>query len=51
MKKMGTFSLRHRKLRGDMNEVFNMIHGIDKVNLRKLFGIDEGGRTIKHNYV
>ena len=35
------FSLRRRRLRGDMIEVFKMIHGIDKVNLEKLFCIDE----------
>ena len=42
------FSLRHRRLRGDMIEVFKMIHGIDKVYLEKLFCIDECRRTRKH---
>ena len=42
-------SLRRRRLRGDMIEVFKMIHGIDKVNLRKLFCIDEDRRTRKHS--
>ena len=42
------FSLRRRRLRGDMIEVFKMIHGIDKVNLGKLFCIDEDERTRKH---
>ena len=28
-----------------MFEVFKMIHGIDKVNLGKIFCIDEDGRT------
>ena len=37
MKRLGKFSLRVRRLRGDMIEVFKMIHGIDKVNLEKLF--------------
>ena len=32
-----------------MIEVFMMIHGIDKVNLGKLFCLDEDGRTRKHN--
>ena len=41
------FSLRHRRLRGNMIQVFKMIHGIDKVNLGKLFYIDEDGR--KHS--
>ena len=34
LKKLGMLSLR---LRGDLIEVFKMIHFIDKVNLRKLF--------------
>ena len=38
-------SLRCRRLRDDMIEVFKMIHGIDKVNLGKLFCTDEDGRT------
>ena len=36
------------RLGGDMIEVFKMIHGTDKVNLRKLSCIDEDGRTRKH---
>ena len=32
-----------------MIEVFKMIHGIDKVNLEKLFYIEEEGRTRKHS--
>ena len=32
-----------------MIEVFKLIHGIDKVNLGKSFGIDEDERTRKHN--
>ena len=44
------FSLRQRKLRGHMIEVFKMIHGIDnKVNLGMLFCIDEDGKTGKHS--
>ena len=31
-----------------MIEVFTMIHGIEKVNLEKLFCIDEDGRIRKH---
>ena len=34
-------SLRRRRLRGDMIEVFKMTHGIDKVSLEKLFCMDE----------
>ena len=41
------FSLRHRRLRGDMIEVLKMICGIDKVNLEKFFCIDENLRTRK----
>ena len=37
MKRLGMFSLRRRRLRGDMTEVFKMIHGIDEVNLGKFF--------------
>ena len=43
------FSLRRRRLRGDMIEVFNMIQGIDRVNVGKLFRIDEDGRTRIHS--
>ena len=42
------FSLRHKGDLGDMIEVFNMIRGIDKVNLVKLFCIDEEERTRNH---
>ena len=31
LKRLGMFSLNRRRLRGDMIEVFKMIHGIDKV--------------------
>ena len=37
LKKLGMFSLRRRRLEGDMIEMFKMIKGIDKVNLGKLF--------------
>ena len=33
----GIFSLRHRRLRGGMIEMFKMIQGIEKVNLWKFF--------------
>ena len=49
LKRWGMFSLRRRRFRSDMIEVFKMIHGIDKVNLGKLFCIDEDGRTRKHS--
>ena len=42
------FSLRHRRLRGDMIEIFKRIDGIDKVHLGKLFCVDEDERTRKH---
>ena len=51
LKRLGMFSLRLRRLRGDMIEVFKMIHGVDKVNLGNLFCIDEVERTRKHSYV
>ena len=34
------FSLKRRILRDDMIKVFKMIYGIDKVNIGKLFCID-----------
>ena len=37
LKRLGMFSLRRRRLMGDVIEVFKMIQGIDKVNLGKLF--------------
>ena len=37
LKRLGMFSLRHRKLKGDRIEVFMMIHGIDKINLKNFF--------------
>ena len=37
LKRLSMFLLKLRKLRGDMIEVFKIIHGIDKVNLGKLF--------------
>ena len=49
LKRLGMFSLRRRRLRGDMIEVFKMIHGVDRVNLVKHFCIDEDGRTSKHS--
>ena len=47
LKRLGMFSLRHKRLRGDKIKVFKMIHGIDKVNLGKLFCIDKDERTRK----
>ena len=47
LKRLGMFSLRRRRFRVDMIEVFKVIHDIDKVNLGKLFCIDEDGRTRK----
>ena len=49
LKMLGMFSLRRRRLRGDMIEVLKMIHGIDKVNLGKLFCINEDERPRKHS--
>ena len=43
------FSLRRRRLRGDMIEVFKMINGTGKVNLGKLFCTDEDRGTRKHS--
>ena len=49
LKRLGMFSVRRRRLRGDMVEAFKMIHGMDKVNLGKLFYIDEDGGTRKNS--
>ena len=48
LKRLGIFSLRRRRLGGEMIEVFKTIHGIEKVNLGKLFCINGDGRTRKH---
>ena len=50
LKRLGMFSLRRRRIRGDTIEVFKIIHGIDKVNLGKLFCIYEDGRTRGHGF-
>ena len=49
LKKLGMFSLSRRRLRKKMIEVLKIIHGMDKVNLGKLFCIDEDERTRKHS--
>ena len=49
LKRLSVFSLRRKRLRGDMIEVFKMILGIDKGNLGSLFCIDEERRTRKHS--
>ena len=43
------FSLKGRRLREDMIEMFMMILGIDKVNLGNFFYIDEDERTREHS--
>ena len=50
LKRLGMFSLSHRRFKGDMIEVFKMIQGIDEINLGKLFCIQEDGRTRKHSF-
>ena len=50
LKRLGMFSLRRRRFRGDLIEVFKMIHGIDNVNLGKLFIMDEDRRTRRHDF-
>ena len=49
LKRLDMFSLRRRRLRDGMIEMFKMIQSIDKVNLGKLFCIDEDGRTRNHS--
>ena len=50
LKRLSMFSLKRIRLRGDMVEVFRMICGINKVNLGKLFCVDEDKRTRKHGF-
>ena len=47
LERLDMFSLRRRRLRSDMTEVLKMIHSIDKVNLGRLFYINEDERTRK----
>ena len=47
LKRLNMFSLRHRT--GNIIEMFKMIYGIEKVNLGKLFCIDEDKRTRKYS--
>ena len=49
LKRLGMFSLRHRRFKDVISEMFKMIHGTGKLNLGKLFCIDKDGRTSKHN--
>ena len=49
LKRLGMLSLRRRRFRADIIEVFKMIQGIEKINLRKLSYIDEDGRIRKHS--
>ena len=49
LKRLCIFSLRRRRLRDDMIEVFKMAHGIHNVNLENILCIDEDGRTRKHS--
>ena len=49
LKRLGMFSLRCRRLRGDIIEVFKMIYGIAKVNLGRRFYIDVDGKTRTHS--
>ena len=50
LKRLDKLSLRSRRHRSDMIEVFKMIHGIDQVNLGKLFCIYEDERKRKHSF-
>ena len=38
------FSLRSKRLKGDMIKMFKIIHGINKIKLGKLFNVDEDRR-------
>ena len=49
LKRLSIFSLRYKRLGGDMIEVFKIIHGTDKINLRKFFCVYEDRRTRKYS--
>ena len=44
LKRLDIFSLRCRKLKGDIIELSKMIHGIDEVNLGKFLCMDKTTR-------
>ena len=48
LKETGLFSLRRRRLRGDIIEMFRIYKGIDKVDFRELFSPNNEDRTIGH---
>ena len=50
LKKLNMFSLKRRRVRGDMIEVYKMLNGLDKVDLGRLFVVDQGDRTRKHSF-
>ena len=50
LRKLNLFSLAKRRLRGDMIEVYKIIHGIDKVDLSNLFVFNDDDRLRKHNF-
>ena len=51
LKRLGMFSLRHKRFRDDMIKMFKMIHSIGKVNQGNLFFcMDEDRRTREHGF-
>ena len=50
IEKVGWFSVSHKRFRGNVIEVFKMIHVTDTVNLRKLSCIGEDRRTRIHSF-
>ena len=51
MNKLGLFSLKRRRLRGKLREVYKIMRGIDKVNSWKIFPRAEMTITRGHKFM
>jgi len=48
--RLGLFSLEHRRLRGDLIEVYKIMRGIDKVDSQHLFPKGGESKTRGHRF-